>query len=832
MRIMVKFLWNNVKENKFRSFLIIFAVALSCALSLVANTLSKTIDNSLVRQIRSQVGSAEICVMPDSKLSTVNVDPSFIKKLSEKLEYMVPVVVSQGMYSSAGGENVKLAMNGYNLKDLMLMNPIELKKDLELGPFTGNKVIISEKLAEKYGLDVGQPLTVKMANQSIELKIVAIGREEGLFGNESLDFSVVLPIETMQKAFNLESLVTFVYTKPAPGVDKASVMKYLSDNLTNYIVKDIVSQDYIERNTAAVTRSLSLLCIVVLLLSSFIIYTAVKVIVLNRLPVVGTFRSIGATRLTGNFILICESLLYAVIGFMSGIMLGMGALYLLALIYSKSLGIFRPIITVDAVDVIIAFAICVLLSVVSSIVPVLQVNNYSLKELILNSPPREKKLLPWKGICAAILILAAVFGLLIRKAGDIQTGYEAVVYIICVIAGGMLAVPFIVRLFAEALWPFYGRVFGNEGVLALRNLRTDRNLMNNASMAYMGVAVMLLVNILCSSLGNVVNNSVKAYKYDVLMEGWSMDDDFRKASEQVQGIGETYGIYTAYGAKIDGTSDMITRIDGVDPEKFFEFYDYEIDGNPGDVVNKLGQGRNIILSEVIKDQYNFKVGDNITVVLDNTKLSYRIIGFFNTFMYNGSFALVSDELLKRDLNTKLYSQILVKTTKEPSVVKKALQDKYSSKYVFIKSIDEAKRDYAKANRTTINMLGLFTIIIMIIGSFGIVNNYIISYMNRRHSFAILNSIGMTRGQNIKMLLIEGAAVGTIGSISGMLGGLSLLNVISVLIIALTKVEITMNYQVSTLIGTFCGGILITTIASTVPALNASRINAVESLKLE
>lgn len=64
-------------------------------------------------------------------------------------------------------------------------------------------------------------------------------------------------------------------------------------------------------------------------MSVFIIFSSYKVITLDRLPVIGTFRSIGATRKTVSRILLLESLLYGCAGGLLGIPPGILVLYFL-----------------------------------------------------------------------------------------------------------------------------------------------------------------------------------------------------------------------------------------------------------------------------------------------------------------------------------------------------------------------------------------------------------------------------------------------------------------------------------------------------------------------
>src|SRR6266568_127504 len=67
MGIIIKFLLNNIKEKKFRTFLIVFSIMMSAALYFASNAMSTTIEDMYSGLVKSFVGSAEIIVTADEK---------------------------------------------------------------------------------------------------------------------------------------------------------------------------------------------------------------------------------------------------------------------------------------------------------------------------------------------------------------------------------------------------------------------------------------------------------------------------------------------------------------------------------------------------------------------------------------------------------------------------------------------------------------------------------------------------------------------------------------------------------------------------------------------
>ena len=111
------------------------------------------------------------------------------------------------------------------------------------------------------------------------------------------------------------------------------------------------------------------------------------------------------------------------------------------------------------------------------------------------------------------------------------------------------------------------------------------------------------------------------------------------------------------------------------------------------------------------------------------------------------------------------------------------------------------------------------------------NNFLISFIERKKQFAVLASVGMSRFQNKKILLIEALCVGIIGSIIGMFGGLILTYTIPYVLSA-SGLPLDIYYEPKIFVTCFAFGILITLISSIGPTMKASKLNVIDSIKYE
>ena len=120
-----------------------------------------------------------------------------------------------------------------------------------------------------------------------------------------------------------------LYLKVKDPARKVELMEKLSTAYPRYQVRETITGREIEESTRGLTTTFQMVGTVVLFMAVYIISTSFKVITRERLPLIGTFRSIGATRRMTNLVLLAESIMYGIIGGILGCSLGLLLLYLI-----------------------------------------------------------------------------------------------------------------------------------------------------------------------------------------------------------------------------------------------------------------------------------------------------------------------------------------------------------------------------------------------------------------------------------------------------------------------------------------------------------------------
>jgi putative ABC transport system permease protein len=829
MGIIIKFIVKNIQEKKLRTFLILFSISLSAALVFASFALSGTVEQTVMEQIKKYVGSADIMIWANQKSPSWCFLMEKTAKYQTRLEYAVGSIETDVTYKNKK-ETIHLNLKGFYLEDLPKLNPFILEAQKNLLPFNGNKIIVSEKTAQNCNFKVGQSIEILADGNRHRFQVVGIARPFGYFQEDSQSNTAVVPRESLARAFNVPGRVSVAYIKLKDPSQIQATIQDLAKEYRRYTVREPVSKAELKQNTDRISTPFQIMVILILLISIFIIYSSFKVITRERLPVIGTFRSIGATRKITNRILFAESLLYGVSGGIFGCILGLGILYIMSMIISPRwlMGVHTSI-NFTFGQLMIAFTIAVLLPLIGSLIPILKISKIPVKDIVLNTMEKPKKKKTSQLLIGVLTLSYAIVAPLLAPKDWMLL--SAITSQIAAITSIIFLVPFLTAGFLKIFERVYDYLLGNEGVLAAKNLRENRSILNNISLLAIGISSLLMINTVSFSSIQEVANAYKDCNFQVWMDYYPQADRrLEGVLRTVDGVKDTYGIYSANMVEVDGTKEKINLLNGINTARYPNFRHIIIDGDSY-ALQHLGDERNILLSYILRDKFDVKKGDSLTLSLNRGKRVYKVTGFFNSLDWGGSHALIAERYFKLDTNEHYYATIFIKTSKDPNLVAANIQKKFLRFRPWVTTTEKRVQEDLEGNRKIFSILQGFAIMTLIIGAFGVFNNLIISFIERKRSLAMMRSVGMSRKQTLKMIFIEALTGGMIGGIIGILAGTLLISIVPFIMQAINQV-VPIHYSVREYWIVFIAGIVITVVASINPALKFSKQNIIEAIKYE
>jgi putative ABC transport system permease protein len=312
---------------------------------------------------------------------------------------------------------------------------------------------------------------------------------------------------------------------------------------------------------------------------------------------------------------------------------------------------------------------------------------------------------------------------------------------------------------------------------------------------------------------------------------WQADRPFKARLLSVKGVKDIYGLYAAYNVEMEGRKDRINWFTGVNKNEFFKYWDVNIVGDQKTILREFDEGRNILLSNALKEKFGVEVGDVLIIKTKRGNKAYKIIGFFNSLMENGNFSIIPERYLKSDMMTLFYSDLFIKTYQDPAAVEKKLKQKFQRERPFIMTMHDMEKRNMESNSQMFFILQGFSALALIIGIFGVFNNLIISFIERRRSLAMMRSVGMSNRQSLKMIFIESFSGGLIGGTVGIITGVLLISLVPNVMKGL-NIPLPMHFSLSQFLLALFSGVLIMVVASISPAYKTAKLNIIEAIKYE
>lgn len=283
----------------------------------------------------------------------------------------------------------------------------------------------------------------------------------------------------------------------------------------------------------------------------------------------------------------------------------------------------------------------------------------------------------------------------------------------------------------------------------------------------------------------------------------------------------------------------------------------------------------IIVTEDLLNKWNKKIGDKITLNLGELiyddmgiisklknpqKTTFKIVGTLDKALYNSKFAIAGFDINSVDKNEKFDVSICTKNPKDIyktaisigkniGLVQKDNPKDESYNYdeqanLYFKDIEYNEgllrllgaSSYSNINITLLLIVGLVASLVIIATIATIYNSFSIAISERKKQFGILNSIGATKSQVMKLVFLEGFLVSIVGIPIGLLSGTIAIDIVFKVIktffktSAFGELELRVVFSPIVLIISTLVILLTIFISALIPAINAAKISPLEAIK--
>ncbi len=825
MKIILKYIITNIQERKARTAVMLLSILLSAMLLFVSFSIGVSYESAQRKMARGMAGSASVSVQ--NVEGGINLDD--IPTLSV-IKAKMGILEGTSLYHENGYyETVDLLAADMDV--LNQMNKPRLQNGGEITNFTGYQVILPDRFTSKYGIEKGDTITLQVNGSPIDFEVSEIAAYDTVFLRHTRGATALLPLETLKEILGQDDGYSEILIEAVGYTSINDLISELRSTLDTekYRVSAIVNEMQIAADARQKSMPFFLISFFSLTMSVFIIYSSYKVITLDRLPIIGTFRSIGATKKAVTRILLLESLFYGCMGGLIGIPVGIFVLKTILQGMGKTLsqGIEIPVM-ISLPGVFLSFAVAVIVSLLSAWLPVRRASRLPIKDVVLGTV--EERHIPRPLIVGMGIVLFAVSALLPHFASGNMLYLAGGFSLLGLIAATILVIPIFTNIAGVGLERCYSVIAGNEGRIAARNMKDNKNITQNITLLFISISAIIAISV----VGNFVTTYISDVFHGAKLQGFAdgrMEPEFVEQVEKMEGIDKVLPVYVFENTiKTDNTT--LSRLEGTDN---LEWYSSMLALHYTDnrfleqaAASFQRKERSVILSEGCLERTGFSIGDEIILSNGTEGSSYIIVGSFKSRATDVE-AVIPAFYAVSDFGAAVYD-FLAYTAADPDAIMVQIRALFGETSNWSRTVEEFNSDALATVGAFLEPMHTMTYFILLLATVGVINNLLINYMQKRRTIAMYKSIGLSNRQNRKMTLIEGFSCGLIGAVIAIF--VSYMEIQTIFLVAAPKISMLPELDLWTFFVAGGLGIFITLLGSIVPIIKSRNMKLVEEIKFE
>jgi putative ABC transport system permease protein len=828
MSVIIKALISSLFEKKARTFLVLFSIAVSASMFFANESFSRTVAQRFYDADVRWSGNSDFYIETQKAVEAKEwIDVEKLGAYGDSFEYAFSFIREKALYMPSLEGMHYFTIIGADIEEFNQHNPVALSQG-SFDHWEGNNIIIGKTYAAEYNLHVGDVMQLELNNAEYAFTISGISEVKGMFLRELADGGFILaPKDTLSAIYGDNSNLLFLKLKDRSL--REDFLQKLTNDFDEYAVHYGINDEVIAAETQNYVMPFKVSSVVVVFMCMFIIFTAFNLITLERIPIVGTLRSIGCTRKRINAILVVESACLGAIGGLFGCLLGLLVLqYIKSLYFTGEEAVINSTVLFGAREVLLTVAAAVVITTASAVLPILRLTRTPIKSIILNDLTKKTGRPTRLWIGGAVLLAACA--VVPRFLGG---GFSGMVIASVLATGALIGlvplVPFLTRLISRlvAKIPFLSQ----DVVLGVRNVRDSSSLMNNIQLFSASIAIIAFMASMFSTMGA---DLLKAFERDMLFDAALVlresDKETLKALSQIEGVEASAGTYQTHTAILNhGT--FLNVLYGIDDAGYFGFNRVgDLEKNEA-ALSDLNGGKHIVTTNLLKDKFGLKMGDVLMLQFGSREVPYTITGFVETNQGIGHVGYISTENYRADMGAASYDLIYVKGSSGQEQLKMNILRALGKEVMSIQTKDELTAANADKVIAIFKAISSYCYIALLVGIIGIVNNLIASFIERQRSFAMYRCIGMSKKSLNRMLITEAVTMGVLGAGYGILCALVMSSAIPVLVsVFWGNVDVQLASTEMAIIGAV--GILSMLAISAVPVMRGKKMSLIQTIKYE
>jgi putative ABC transport system permease protein len=781
LKLVRLFVLQNIKEEKFLTFLAILGVALGIGLFVGVKAASDRAMASFEADFRGINRSANYEILD---ISGIDFDEKIFPAVRSLEENSWPVLKVTGYLPNI---NQPINIEGiYTMKMLGLLgNKRVIPDNIEALYRNLNGVMITKKMSNTYALLSGSPIRALVYDREYSLKVIDILDTTYLRAN-----TAVMDIGNFQEYFHKEGYVSRIDLSSDKKTAEA-IQKILPQNLV------IEKKEEVVKNSQFLLKSfrynLQFISLIAVLAGIFLLYNTVFMSVIKRRTEIGILRGLGTGKKTVIMLFLIQGTLVGSLGSLLGITFGQVTAYFAVLAVDKTISTMYGAISMSDYfitpgDVLLALALGVIISLIASAVPAFEASRIR--------PNESYKEGSFEGRYKGYLKIFFSFGLSLAAFGGIISWVDyrftpfdfpflAYAGILFIILGCSLLSPSYLSVILHIFRKFSPDIFRMTGKIAMGDISGNIYRFSVAlmSVAISGALVIALLTLIFSFRGSLIQWIHKNISADVYIKPSSCVSNFcffplsKELVKLVEGLPEVAGVDKFRTLSIDFRGRKIIA----------GFGDTEVQKKFAPVRNekRTGIGKEVGISNYLSMKYGLVIGDSIELQTPKGQVKFMIRDTFSSYSTTSGFIYLDRQWLKEfwGLDDATQLGIYLKRGVDIDRFIRELEGRLLTIYsIDIMNNEELRARVLSIFNKTFAITYAIELISIVVSLIGVLNTLLSLVLEKKREMSIMRYLGGSWKQIRSTFLLSAGIIGAsgilLGATMGILMSLIFINVIN------------------------------------------------------
>ena len=740
MSLIIKHTLESMRAHKMRTFLLLFCVSVCSLAAMLCFDMSGSLENSIKAQTVGSVGSADIIVS-----AAYDLDDGFAEGIPESTVLKIGTGSTvftrhiEGTYDMLTQKTCSIS--GVDIESAKQMGV--LPKETEIG---ARQAAVSRDFAEEFGYSVGDTITLYSdKKQPMDFTVCALcGDSSGLFSSGD---TIVISRESMSELYGGRAVGTrLAYIDLADDSKTDSAVSTLEANSPAASVRAVFDNEQTRSMIENITRIFTLLFAVCLLLVVFVTVSASQRMITEKMPVIGTFRSLGIPSRLTYTALLGENIAYGLLG--SAIGIGIYAAVRPA-IYRSQTGSAENAgsMSIGAVAGVVIF--CVLLECLCPIKEILAAVKTSIRDIIFSNKDTSYRHGRVSTAAGIILALTAAVTAFFSK-----NFFAGLICFVSTAVGAALLFPYFLRFVSGLLMKAFDRSGRPVARLAAVEVREKKSTVGSSVLCFTAAAVCIVVYSFASSFSSFYSHEKNSADLNVTLSG-SAEKEYFSYIGDIEGVSKVeYSYFCNDTLEINGTSADFVPIYG------WKEGGYELFGGVANIPDDLSDGE-LMLGSGLARKLGLSAGDT-------AEMTFRTEGFMpvtKTLTVRGTdlsdyentvgTTVVISEGLYKEIYGDTPMNIFISCS-DPEEVRTVIKTHSADMVTDVQTRDEYSESVRQDSASIMVIIDAIIALALGVTFIGVVSNCLIGFEGRKRECAVLMSTSLTREKLSAMFFIESA----------------------------------------------------------------------------